>query len=65
MRHHWFVRSFHTTGPIVAGQHSSIPPSERMDLNHVLRLIADEKHFILHAPRQTGKTSALLACRTC
>ena len=55
------MRSFNTAGPVVARKHYSIPPLERMDLNHVLRLIADEKYFILHAPRQTGKTSALLA----
>jgi hypothetical protein len=29
----------------------------------VLALIRDEKYFVLHAPRQTGKTSALLALR--
>ena len=27
----------------------------------MLRLVGDEKYFVLHAPRQTGKTSALLA----
>ena len=32
-----------------------------MNLDYVLRLIRDEEYFILHAPRQTGKTSALLA----
>ena len=32
-----------------------------MDLDYVLNLIHDEKYFILHAPRQTGKTSALKA----
>ena len=55
------MRSFNTAGPVVARKHYSIPPLERMDLSHVLRLIEDEKYFILHAPRQTGKTSALLA----
>ena len=55
------MRSFNTAGPVVARKHYSIPPLERMDLSHVLRLIEDEKYFILHAPRQTGKTSTLLA----
>ena len=32
-----------------------------MDLDYVLRLVHEKKYFILHAPRQTGKTSALLA----
>lgn len=55
------MRSFTTTGPIVPDQHYSIPPLERMDLDYILGLIRDQKYFILHAPRQTGKTSALLA----
>ena len=32
-----------------------------MDLDHVLNLVRDEKYLILHAPRQTGKTSVLIA----
>ena len=55
------MRSFTTTGPIVPDEHYSIPPLERMDLDYILRLIRGKKYFILHAPRQTGKTSALLA----
>lgn len=55
------MRSFNTEGPVVARQHYRIPPLERMDLARVLQLIRAEKHFILHAPRQTGKTSSLLA----
>ena len=33
----------------------------RIDLDDVLGLVRDKKYFVLHAPRQTGKTSALLA----
>ena len=55
------MRSFNTAGPVVARSHYCIPPLERMDLDRVLNLIHDEKYFILHAPRQTGKTSALIA----
>ena len=55
------MRSFNTSGPIVDRKHYNIPPLQRMELDYVLRLIADERYFILHAPRQTGKTSALLA----
>ena len=29
----------------------------------MLGLVRDKKYFVLHAPRQTGKTSALLALR--
>ena len=55
------MRSFNTEGPVVAREHYCIPPLERMNLARVLRLIQAKKYFILHAPRQTGKTSALLA----
>ena len=55
------MRSFNTTGPVDPQDHYCIPPLDRVDLDYVLRLIADEKYFGLHAPRQTGKTSALLA----
>ena len=44
-----------------ARDHYCIPPLERIDLDYVLNLIHDEKYFILHAPRQTGKTSTLKA----
>ena len=57
------VRKFNTTGPIVPSKHYNVPPLDRVDLDSVLSLIHDEKYFILHAPRQTGKTSILLALR--
>ena len=57
------MRFFNTTGPVVAEDHYCIPPLERLNLNEVLRLIRDKRYFVLHAPRQTGKTSALLALR--
>ena len=57
------VRKFNTAGPVVAADHYHIPPLERIDLDAVLGLIRDKKYFVLHAPRQTGKTSALLALR--
>ena len=57
------MRSFNTAGPVVPEDHYCIRPLDRVDLDYVLRLIADEKYFTFHAPRQTGKTSALLALR--
>ena len=57
------VRTFNTAGPVVAADHYCIPPLERVDLAAVLGLIRDKKYFVLHAPRQTGKTSALLTLR--
>ena len=57
------VRTFNTAGPVRAHRHYQIAPLSRIDLEDVLGLIRDEKYFVLHAPRQTGKTSALLALR--
>ena len=48
---------------MVAADHYCVPPLERIELDTVLGLIRDKKYFVLHAPRQTGKTSALLALR--
>ena len=55
------MRFFSTAGPVRAGEHYLIPPLSRIDLEDVLGLVRDKKYFVLHAPRQTGKTSALLA----
>ena len=57
------VRFFNTAGPVRADKHYRIPPLSRFDLEEVLRLVRQEKYFVLHAPRQTGKTTALLALR--
>ena len=55
------MRFFNTTGPIKPDQHYHIPPLERLDLDEVLTLIRQQSYFVMHAPRQTGKTSALRA----
>ncbi len=55
------MRSFSTAGPVKPARHYCIPPLSRFDLDDVLGLVEDERYFVLHAPRQTGKTSALLA----
>ncbi len=57
------MRFFNTEGPIRADRHYHIPPLDRVDLDELLGLVRDERYFVLHAPRQTGKTSALLALR--
>ena len=57
------MRFFNTEGPVVAADHYRIPPLERVDLDELLALIRQKRYFVLHAPRQTGKTSALLALR--
>ena len=57
------MRFFNTAGPIDAEMHYHIPPLARLDVDDLLMLIQQRKYFVLHAPRQTGKTSALLALR--
>ena len=57
------MRFFNTSGPVVAADHYCVPPLERLDLDEVLTLVRQKRYFVLHAPRQTGKTSALLALR--
>ena len=54
-------RFFNTAGPVKCHNHYCIPPLERLNLPEILSLIDQEKYFVLHAPRQTGKTSCLLA----
>ena len=56
-------RFFNTEGPVVPADHYSVPPLERMDLPSILTLIRQKRYFVLHAPRQTGKTSVLTALR--
>ena len=57
------MRFFNTTGPVRADKHYCVAPLSRLNLDDVLGLVRDERYFVLHAPRQTGKTSALLALR--
>ena len=57
------MRFFNTTAPVVAEDHDCLPPLKRLDHAGIRRLIREKRHFIFHAPRQTGKTSALLALR--
>ena len=55
------MRFFSTAGPVRPAEHYHIPPLSRSGLDEVLGLVRDRKYFVVHAPRQTGKTSALLA----
>ncbi|ETR73658.1 MAG: hypothetical protein OMM_06802, partial [Candidatus Magnetoglobus multicellularis str. Araruama] len=52
---------FNTAGPVNCDDHYCLPPLSRFDLEEIQMLIAQKKYFVLHAPRQTGKTSCLLA----
>ena len=57
------MRFFNTAGPVVPELHYCEPPLGRLDVDELLLLIRQRKYFVLHAPRQTGKTSALLVLR--
>ena len=52
-------RWFNTAGPCKADTHYMLSPTSR--LPNLERLIAQESYFVIHAPRQTGKTTAVLA----
>ncbi|MDR0702206.1 MAG: hypothetical protein LBF61_07345 [Azoarcus sp.] len=54
-------RFFNNAGPIQPENHYHIDPLTRLDWAEVQQLIAGQRYFVLHAPRQTGKTSTLLA----
>lgn len=52
-------RFFNTSGPCVPEDHYIINPLARLE--GVRSLIEHKKYFILHAPRQTGKTTTVIA----
>lgn len=52
-------RWFNTAGPCRPELHYMLPPTER--LPNLERLIAQQSFFVVHAPRQVGKTTAMLA----
>ncbi|MBP5340002.1 MAG: AAA-like domain-containing protein [Prevotella sp.] len=56
-------RFFNTAGPNKPQMSYTLDPLKRIDLEEILTLISQERYFVLHAPRQTGKTSCLLALR--
>ena len=55
------MRFFNTAGPVNPEDHYCLDPLSRFDLEEILSLIWQKKYFVLHAPRQTGKTSCLKA----
>ena len=54
-------RYFNTAGPMKEDLHYVFPPLERWDTEEIINLIHQQKYFVLHAPRQTGKTTAMRA----
>ena len=53
-------RFFNNAGPIKPERHYHIDMLSRVDWAEIQHLIEGERYFVLHAPRQTGKTSTLL-----
>ncbi|NEP60182.1 MAG: ATP-binding protein [Symploca sp. SIO2G7] len=53
------ARWFNTTGPCDTEIHYTVTSSSR--LPNLERFIAQRNYFVLHAPRQVGKTTAMLA----
>jgi len=54
-------RFFNTAGPVNAEDHYVLDPLARIRVGEIEALIEQKKYFVLHAPRQTGKTSSLKA----
>lgn len=52
-------RHFNTAGPCRDDIHYMLPATRR--LPNLERLIAQQNYFVIHAPRQIGKTTAMLA----
>ncbi|MDR2096191.1 MAG: DNA/RNA nuclease SfsA [Treponema sp.] len=53
------VRFFNITGPCNPWDHYMLPPEERLVGAQLHRYIRDYLYWVLHAPRQTGKTTFL------
>ena len=53
------TKFFNTAGPCRADEHYMLPPERR--LSEVRPLIERKAFFVVHAPRQTGKTTSLLS----
>jgi len=53
------MKKFNTTGPCFPDEHYMMPALDR--LPGIRELVADGNCFVVHAPRQTGKTTALQA----
>ena len=55
------MRRFNVAGPMDPEVHYTIPPLSRVPLQRFEDLVERREYFVLHAPRQTGKTSVLFA----
>ncbi len=53
------AKYFNTTGPCFPRLHYMLPPKDRLIGASLDRYIQEELYWVLHAPRQTGKTTFL------
>ncbi|MCF7899306.1 AAA-like domain-containing protein [Candidatus Babeliales bacterium] len=54
------MKFFCTAGPVTPEEHYCLPLATRFNEQELMLLIEQKKYFILHAPRQTGKTSMMI-----
>ena len=54
-------KRFNIAGPCIEGEHYLLPPLA--PLPRVKDLLENHRYFLVHAPRQCGKTTAFLALR--
>jgi len=55
-------KRFNIAGPCHSGKHYMLPPEARV--TEIPPLIEEEGYFVVHAPRQTGKTTSLRSLAT-
>ena len=56
------MKYFNVAGPCIEGKHYMLDATERLH-NELVELINNEQYFVIHAARQTGKTTLLLNLR--
>jgi hypothetical protein len=52
---------FNNAGPLQPANHYTLNPLQRVNFEELQGLIDQQRYFVLHAPRQTGKTTTLYA----
>ena len=58
------MRFFNTGGPCNPDDHYMLPATQRLEAFDVDRLIRQKQYFVVHAPRQVGKTTAMQGLAT-
>ncbi|MGH9837865.1 MAG: ATP-binding protein [Blastocatellia bacterium] len=53
------MKFFNTAGPCDPTLHYMIPAARRLSEYDVMRMIGQQSYFVLHAPRQVGKTTVM------